>query len=252
MIVYADLVFLINFFGDFLCLWLLSEAEAKIPLWRRIIVAGLGGIYGLLCTYPPLFWLEGIVCKVLCALLMVTAAYIPTKPRSLFRATAMLFMSSMLLAGGAELVGAKSLFRILLAIFGTACLAVCALSLVRSRIYAKYMPCTLCLFGKKLHMIGFYDSGNRLFLKNNERAVIVCDERVLKKLVAEEANAKNLYEWINSDRFAVVPFSGAAGGTMQGIVLDYATVGTKRYDDVVLAVSESALQDKLILHSIMV
>lgn len=253
MIIYADLVFFVNFFGDFLCLWLVSAAEGRISLWRRIAAAAFGGIYGLLCTHPSLHIIGGISGKIAAAALMILIAYVPISGKSLFRGTAVLFMSSMLLSGGVELVGVNgSILRIMLAAFGTACLVTGGISLIRSRIYARYLPCELCFSGKKARFLGFYDSGNRLISGEGASAVIVGDERILKKLISPEATCKNLFEWADSDKVVTVPFTGAASGVMYGIILDYARIDSRRFDDVVLALSETELADRIVLHSTMV
>ena len=80
--------------------------------------------------------------------------------------------------------------------------------------------------------------------------VIVASESVLKELIAPEATEANLAEWVKEPIY--IPFSGAAGGIMQGIRLDYAKVLGRRYNDVVLAVCKTSMADKVILHSTMV
>ncbi len=248
MIIYADIVFLVNFFGDFLCLWLLSEICGKIPVWRRLLGAAFGGLFGVLCVCLEL---SGFSARLLGAVLITAACSLPLKIKAFLKNTVIFFFSSMLLAGGAELAGVNGRFRIMLALLATACLLVGALSIIRSKIYAKYLPCELCFNNKKAHFLGFYDSGNRLVSGEGGQIAVVGDERVLKGLISKEACAENLSEWIEGEKIVQVPFCGAASGMMKGIVLDYLKVGDRRYERVILAVSEGELRDKLVLHSIM-
>ena len=74
----------------------------------------------------------------------------------------------------------------------------------------------------------------------------------MKKLFSPVATVFNINEWVASERLVSVKFSGAAGGVMQGIILDYAKVDSRRYENIILAVSENPLADALVLHSTMV
>ncbi len=195
--------------------------------------------------------LSSAIGKILAPLIMVLLCSMPKGFKTIFRQTAMLFLCSMLLSGGAELIAVNGMLKTIPVIFAISCIAVSALSVIRSKIYAKHLPCELGFMGKKVRFLGFYDSGNQLFSKTGEKIVIVGDERVLKKLLTNDANLNNFTEWIDQDRHAEVPFRGASGGVMRGIVLDYVKVDERKYDDVILAVSENELKDKLVLHSIM-
>lgn len=251
MIIYLDLVFLINFFGDFLCLWISSAVYRKISVWRRILTAVLGGLYGVAAAVPSLSFLTGIVCKLLCAALLAATAYFPAKTKEILRAASIFCISSMLLCGAVELVSANlTLCRLLLTLFGSACLLVCGISLVKSRIYARYLYCELCFCGKKVRINGFYDSGNRLTADDGE-SVIIADERIIKKLVSPDATAAALSEWVDCRKLKTINFGGAADGVMLGIMLDYIKADGRKYENVILAVSENRLADNLVLHSTM-
>ncbi|MEE0944221.1 MAG: sigma-E processing peptidase SpoIIGA [Clostridia bacterium] len=253
MIIYIDLVFLLNFFGDYLCLWLSSTVYRRISVGKRVFSAFLGGLYGVAAVLPELSFLTSIACKLLGAAILAAVAYFPANAREILRAASVFCMSSMLLCGGVELAATNlSLCRLLLAVFGCACLLVCGVSLVKSRIYSRYLPCELCYLGKKVRLNGFYDSGNRLFAGDDGASVIIADERVLKKLFSPQATPLNISEWADGKNLVPVSFSGAAGGVMQGIILDYAKIDGRRYENVILAISENRLSDSLVLHSTMV
>lgn len=252
MTIYIDLVFMTNFIGDFLCLWLASAVYRRIPVWRRIISAGVGGIYGAAAVLPGMGWLGLPAVKFAAAIIVAASAYLPARPAELARVTAVFLLSSMLLCGGVEMAAAAGAgqIRLVLTLFGAACLLCCVLSVVKTRIYSRYLTCELCCGGRKVRTCGFYDSGNRLLFGENGSRVIVADERILKKLFSESATAANLGEW--TDNVLHIPFSGAAGGVMYGVKLDYVKIDGRRYDDVVLAVSQNHLEDGLVLHSTMV
>ncbi len=253
MTVYIDLVFLINFFGDFLCLWLSSTVYRRIPLWRRITAAVLGGLYGVAAVLPEFWFMSSFVAKLLGAAAIAALAYLPAGTKEILRAAAVFCMSAMLLSGGVELAGTNAgICRMLLTVFGTACLILCGLSLIKSRIYSRYLPSELCFCGRKIRANGFYDSGNRLIVGDNGASVIIADERALKKLVSPDATPSNISEWADINKIVSIPFSGAAGGVMLGIKLDYAKIDGRRYDDVILGISENRLADSIVLHSTMI
>ena len=253
MTIYLDLVFLMNFFGDFLCLCLTSGIYRRTPLWRRALAAAIGGIYGAAAVLPGLGFLGSLPVKAVAGVMIANAAYLPAGLVETARAACVFVISSMLLCGGAELFlkydGQPAL---VLTLLGIACLLWCALAALRSRIYARHMSCVLCFKKKKVRTYGFYDSGNRLIAGENGSRVIVADSSMLAKLLGEGAALTNMTEWVNEDEILHIPFGGAAGGVLLGLRLDYATVGGRRYDDVILGITPNRMEEKLVLHSTMV
>ncbi len=244
MTVYADLVFMANFFGDFLCLWLCSALYRRIPVWRRIVAAALGGLYGVVAVISGPRFLWGLWSKVIFAVPIGAAAYIPAKPKEIARGTAAFCISSFFLSGAVELVGVSGgAVRTMLAVFGSACIIICFISLMKSRIYARYMSCELAIDGRKVRYTGFYDSGNRLISGKGGERVIIADDRLINKLFTSPPAPERVID---------IPFVSCASGMMKGIKLDYAKIDGRIYDDVVLAISETRLADGLILHSTMV
>lgn len=244
MIIYADVVFLANFFGDYLCLWLCSALYRRIPVWRRALAATLGGLYGVAAAVAGIELLGNLWAKVVFAIPIGAAAYMPAKLREIARGTMAFCVASFLLSGAVELVGISGgALRTMLAVFGSACILLCIISVLKSRIYARYMPCELSCDGKRIRYTGFYDSGNRLISGKDGERVIVADERLMKKLFPSPPAPERVID---------IPFSSCASGVMKGIKLDYAKIDGRRYDDVVLAISDTQLADGLVLHSTMV
>lgn len=244
MTIYADLVFLANFFGDWLCLWLCSALYRHIPVWRRVAAAVLGGLYGVAAAVSGVELLGSIWAKLLFALPIGAAAYLPARPGEIARGTGAFLLASFLLCGAVELADVSGgAVRTVLAVFGSACILICGISALKSRIYARYLPCELCFSGRKVRYTGFYDSGNRLISGREGERVIIADERIIKKLFPSPPPP---------ERVTDIPFSSCANGSMKGVKLDYAKVDGRRYDDVVLAISETQLADGLVLHSTMI
>lgn len=253
MTVYIDLVFLMNFFGDFLCLCLTSCVYRRIPPGRRILSAMLGGIYGAAAVLPPLSFLGSTPAKLAAGVIIAAAAYLPAGFFEIIRAACVFIISSMLLCGGTELIWKRNgQTTLILTLLGIAALTICALAALRSGIYARHMSCVLCYKNKKIHTYGFYDSGNRLIAGENGCRVIVADSSILQKLFGDGACIANISEWTDASELLHIPFGGAAGGILLGLRLDAAIVGGRRYDDVILGIAQNHLEEKIVLHSTMV
>lgn len=248
MTVYADLIFFAEFFGDFLCLTLASQLCGRISVPRRVLAAALGSVYGVCATLPQLWYLHGGAAKAIILVLMSAAALVPCSGGELLRGTVCLVLSSMLLSGGAQLLAASGGVRLCAALFGICCITLCALSMLRGRIFARYMPCVLCLGKKRICVCGFYDSGNKLY-SGGDRRVIVADERLFARLFGTGVTAANLCEFADTEEIA---YDGVCGGKLVGVRLDRVFVGGRRYDDVVLALSQKKIADRIVLHSTMI
>lgn len=99
--VYADLLFLINFSMDFLCVFLTARLlSAPFSLPRALLAAVLGGFYaviGLVIPTNPWHWLWDVV---FCLLMCAVAFFTPREGvRRLLLFTAVFFLTSMLLGG---------------------------------------------------------------------------------------------------------------------------------------------------------
>ena len=250
MTVYADLIFFAEFFGDFLCLTLAGSIAAPVSLPRRIFAAGLGAVYGVLAALPGMWLLHTMAAKAAVCALLAAAAFAPCDRRTLLRGAVCFVLSSMLLSGGAQLLAVRGgIFPLAAALLGVACITLCALSALRGRIFARYIPCILRLGKKNVHTCGFYDSGNKLYADSDGRRVIVADERILKRFFGDGVTAANMSEFADT---VEVSYGGVNAGTLRGIRLDCAYVGARRYNDVILAVSGKKIEDRVILHSTMV
>lgn len=249
MKVYLDLVFAANFLGDFLCLALTGSLYMKSSLLRIAAASFLGGIYGTVCVLPGFGFLSSLPAKAFAGFLLTAAAYAPVPFRQLARLWVTFIISSMLLCGAADfIIGRTPAAHAFFAVLFCACVLYCLFTVFKNRICSKYLACELCFGGKKVKACGFYDSGNRLGYDHNAMRVIVADESILKQLCGENACLLNLCEWTDT---VELPFSGAAGGVLTGIRLDYVKVGGSVYRDVILGISAGPLPEKLILHCTM-
>ena len=204
----------------------------------------------MICAIYSNSTLSSFPCVMACAAIITVIAYAPIKAKDFCGIYTAFLISSMLLSGGTMLfTSEKTYYRIILCMIGVSCLLFFALTSLRSRIYSRHMACEIVYKSYKTSLIGFYDSGNRLFASGGDLRVIIADESVLKMLFDKSTTASNLKEW--ADNVTEIPFCSAVSGSLVGFTIDYAIVDSKKYTDVFLAVSKVPVRDKLILHSTM-
>lgn len=76
MVIYADLIFLLNTYIDFLLLWLTSGIrKQQISMWRLIIAAMIGGLYSMLHLWPHFAITYSLPVKILVSMLMIWVAF---------------------------------------------------------------------------------------------------------------------------------------------------------------------------------
>ena len=100
-VVYADILFLINFSMDFLCLYISSKIlSIKLSSIRAILSATLGGVYSVLALFlPSAYGLSFIVDVGVCLLMCLVAWGKARKKGDLFVGAAFYFAISMALGG---------------------------------------------------------------------------------------------------------------------------------------------------------
>ena len=100
--VYADLLFMINFSMDFLCLFLVAKLLARrFSLLRAALASTLGGLYAVAALFLPTGNMAITALDIFFCLVMCLAAFAGKHERatSLLLITAAYFLASMLLGG---------------------------------------------------------------------------------------------------------------------------------------------------------
>ncbi len=107
-IIYADILFLLNFFFDFFILWAAgSFLRRKIIYWRLFLAALLGAFYGVGMLIPALGYLYVFGAKIAFSLIIIAIAYPIANIRGFLSLTGFFFLISFAMAGAA--LGASSL-----------------------------------------------------------------------------------------------------------------------------------------------
>ena len=175
MVVYADMVFVLNFLVNYTLLQGSARLGAAVPRkWLMCLGAAVGGLYSVLVFLPTLVWLRHPLCKVLTAVLMLLCAF-GWKPGTL-RLGAIFGTLSLVLCGavygihcmrrepisaGTALLYPVSFSSLLLTAF--AVVAACRLLLPPlNHSKDSILPLTLERKGKRVHLSALRDSGNTL------------------------------------------------------------------------------------------
>ncbi len=198
--VYVDILFLINFSMDYLCLYITAKVlHRRINLWRMITAAALGGIYSILSLLISLqpalgFALDCIICAAICA---VTFAERRGNIGSLC-ITTFLYIGISMMTGGCmtaifnllnklelplESVGEDGLstylFALLAAIAGVISLKSGQMISRKGSIRECKLYVSFC--GQDFEFQGFSDSGNLVRDPISGRPIIFLDRSELEK-----------------------------------------------------------------------
>lgn len=159
MVVYLDLVVLLNFLVDGLLLVGANRLIGHPAGWKRCaLAAAMGGIYAGICILPEMRFLSNILWRMVCLSCMAVIAY-GWNPGALRRG-AIFVLLSMALGGMALGVGSGNFASLVLAAGGVVFL--CAMG-VRSPVgMKKYQDVELHWRGEKIKLTALVDTGNTL------------------------------------------------------------------------------------------
>ncbi len=239
MDVYADLLFLVNFSMDFLCLFL-SVKLLHLPRvrWRMLLAAALGGVYSVLALFLSVgAWLSLAldlgVCLGMCA---VCAAGKGVRVGRLLLLCGTYFGISALMGGGmtalyhllgrADLplgeVQGDGISAWMFLVLATAAALVAAFG---GRLFAKQTAVHTCTVRVRLddatwEMIGLCDSGNLLCDPISGTPVIVADRQTWLSALpdtlrrAVESEGRQSPDFAQGKRVRIVPMHSAHGSSM--------------------------------------
>lgn len=179
MVVYLDLVVLLNFLVDGLLLMGANRLTGHPLGWRRCLLAALfGGAYAGVCMLPQCYFLGNLLWRMVSLGVMAGIAY-GWNAGALRRGMVFLLLS-MALGGMAMGLGEGNFPSILLAASGL--MILCAVGIKEPLGVQKYQPVELCWQGKKIKLTALIDTGNTLRDPVTGGAVLVVGKDVGRKL----------------------------------------------------------------------
>ncbi len=274
MVLYADILFVLNALVDYLLL-LLSARAAGEPLRRKrfLLGAALGGVYAVAIFVPGFSFLSRGSYKILFALLMLLIAYGATrallKQGILFFALACALgggvMAIGMMDGGALTLGGGVVYSIpdvkLILLSGAGCYALLRAAgpkLFRHTAAGGELNTVRFVLGeRRVELTALLDTGNTLTDPVNGQGVPVAEGRVLLDLFPPEARPTpeqlrdpvaalenlNRGEW--SGRFRLLPYRavGVEHGFLLGVKVDRMEVGGQSREEVLVALSPTPVSD---------
>ena len=185
MLVYLDLVMLLNFAVDFLLILGTNRLSGFPPgCGRAAVGAGIGSVYAAACMFPEFRFLWNPHWRVVSLLLIASAAF--GWSRSALRRCAMFILLNMALGGIASGTGCGDIWGI--GICAGLLALLCGVGFRGSQAQREYVPAQLCWQDRKVNLIALKDTGNTLRDPITGEQVLVCGADVGESLLGLSRN----------------------------------------------------------------
>lgn len=230
VVVYADLVFLLNFLVDFLLLAGTNRLAGYPIRWgRSLLAAGLGGAYGVICLLDGFTFLGSLFWRMV-SLGLLSAIAFGWNRSAVSRGILFSFLC-MALGGIAMSVHSTGFFAILLC--AVAALALCFAGFRGKSGQAEYVQVELTRDGRKKRITALRDTGNTLSDPVTGQQVLVAGPDIAWEFAGLLSN--QLQSPIETMAAASVPglrlipyrAVGQSGGMLLAVKFDRVTVDGK-------------------------
>ncbi|MGN1095732.1 MAG: sigma-E processing peptidase SpoIIGA [Eubacteriales bacterium] len=242
--IYGDILFIINFSMDFLSLFITGKImHFRMGVWRMILAASIGGIYGVASLFISAGTVGGILLDISVALIMCAVAHYHGSFPKTAASTALFYAVSMLMGGVMTAIYTKiGIYKSYLetggsisTVFGEMdiwvfCL-LAALSAgvtfflqkaVHMRSRGKFCRIRVLLGGKTYELSGFFDSGNSASEPISGAPVVFISSSASRRL--EKTSGKPLFcvsgEISEEDagKIRFIPVNTVAGYTLAAAI----------------------------------
>ncbi len=222
MVIYADVLFLVNFIFNYPALLILGKAmKLRVRQWRICLGGAVGALGSTLIFCAEI---QSMLLKIPLAFLMIFCAYGWQGKQTFSVFAAFLLITAAVSGLASALVSAvsigsdsairngivyfdisgKLLFMILLVVYPTICLLSKGL---RARKNRKVYPTVIERAGKSVSVEALFDSGNKLKEPMTGRPVVVAEWEAVKDLFETPAEFSQLPEKIEEYRLWLIPYS---------------------------------------------
>lgn len=186
MVVYLDLVAVLNFLVDLLLL-LATNRIAGFPMaiGRAAAAAALGAIYAVGCALNGFAFLGNLPWRLICLLLMSAIAF--GLSRGAWQRCILFVFLSMALGGIALGIGSGGFWAIVMGAVGT--LLLCVVGFCGRDPRQKYVQVLICHGNHRLRLTALLDTGNTLRDPISGAPVLVADATVAEKLAGLSPSA---------------------------------------------------------------
>lgn len=262
MVVYADILVLVNFAADYFLLLLTSKLlHKKTRVLRLIGAAGLGGIFSLGIFLPQTHFLIEIIMHILMCSAMCLAAFKTRNFKDFLRNTVYLFCVNLIYSGAMIAVwylfkpngmvinnsvvyfNISPVFLIIFSIIGYFCVSVIRRIIEKSFPQNTECEVTVHCFDKDLKLFGIADTGNSLKDAFGMSEIFIVGKDTADTLLGNDKNNE-----FCKPRYRAVPLNTVTGADiLDGYRIDRAEVVCNKqilkFKNPVLAISHTPLKD---------
>ena len=228
LVVYLDVIILLNFLVDFLLLLGTNRLCGFPPgCLRSALAAIIGGLYGGMCLLPGFRFLGNTFWRIAFLGVMSIIAFGVCK--NAVRRGAIFTLLNMALGGVAIGIGADGFLAVVFSALGVA--AICVLGFSGKIGSANYVPVELSYGNRHMRLTALQDTGNSLTDPLTGRSVLVVGADVAQKLLGlnREQLAVPTETVISADvpGLRLIPYRtiGQAGGMLLGMRLQDVRIG---------------------------
>lgn len=259
MVVYADILMLVNFVVDYFLLSISARFLHKKPsLWRMLLGSALGGVFSLYILLPQSSFVFQSSVQILMSMVLCLTAYGFGNIKSFLRSIAVLFCVNFAYSGAMIAIwlifkphgmvinnsviyfNISPLFLILFSVAGYFGVSLGRKILKRNFSQNIYCDVTLFCNDKTIKLQGIADTGNSVTDVFGISQIFIVEEGAINTLLGEQKN--------NPARFRKIPCNTVTGEKLlDGYRIDRAqiTLDKRKYDfkNPILAVSQSRLAE---------
>lgn len=236
MLIYLDIVILLNFVVDLLII-LGTNRLTGYPLRtaRSALSAAVGSIYAGMCMLPEFRFLAGTIWRIVSLVLMSSIAF--GWNRSTIRRGIVFSLISMALGGFAMAIGNGGIIGILIS--AAAIYLMCSFGFGKRIGAAEHVPVDLHLEGNHTHLTALKDTGNTLTDPITGQSVLVVGPEIAWDILglsqSELSDPISTFEKRKNSRLRLIPFRtvGQATGMLLAVRFDEVRISGEKTGQVV-------------------
>ncbi len=264
MTIYPDILFLINFFQDFLLIRITADIMGVDTKWWRTILSAIsGGVLATLFFIIDTGYFNSAVISFVIAVIMSGISYSPCRFKEILKRSTMFFFTSCFMSGmlflfmrlmGGGMVKNSVFYISSLRLFVVSASVYFLIKIgtgkLKRRISSRVKGVVLEQGEKRVRVEGLIDTGNGLFDPVTKKPVILAEIGVFEKLFGKGVTENNINEWVELDRIRLIPYTTIdTKGYLTGVVIDKIYIDGKCQKRGVAAICNKKLKYPVILNA---
>ena len=259
MIVYIDILFIINFSADFI-IFLISDLKDKTKISRMIVGAFFGGLYSCLSILGLPGFLFNPAARLIYLVYMCLLVYFPCSIRKFSNKYVSFLIVCIFANGLLKTITPNSYKSFLIQDYWLAiaftltyyCTSFFAVQFKKSAAKGGY-NIKICYNKNMVTTTAIMDTGNGLTEPITGIPVIVINEDILKDLFSKSANRNNLCEFVEPCDFKIIPFKTInTSGISYGFVPDKVFINDRKIAKCIVSVAPSEISEKALLNPLLI